>query len=488
MMKTLHSALFKFTLIIFAFSFLQTAQAADAAKGKQIFETNCTACHKLGEVLIGPNLVGVKSRWKDESKLHAFIKNSQAVIATDAYAKGLYAKFNVLMPPQDLSDEQIADVVEYVNGGGTPTTPPGGGGGTTVTAGGGGSYAPVPADDTWMRYLVVGIIILLIIIFMLSSRLMKNVFGLNVDKADHVDDHKKGGFSVQNLNAYIFPIFFIIWFGLMFWELGVHTQPEFLRPEAASDTGQEIDRLFNMTLIVTTIVFVLTQVLLFYYAFRYRHKEGKKGYYYPHNNTIEFIWTSIPAVVLAALVLYGFKTWQKATGNPDNRPITIEAFAKQFDWTYRYPGPDGKLGRTDFMKIDPGSNPLGLDFTDPAAQDDYLATELHLPVNHDIYLKLRSQDVTHAAYLPHFRAQMYANPGMDTRLRFKPIITTAEMRQKINNPEFNYEMACNQLCGAAHFNMRRVVVVENDTEFMNWQKDKKPAYDKVKDQMKTASK
>ncbi|RYD82786.1 MAG: c-type cytochrome [Sphingobacteriales bacterium] len=410
MMKTLHSALFKLSFLLFSFAYFSTAQAADAAKGKQIFETNCTACHKLGEVLIGPNLTGVKSRWKDEKKLHAFIKNSQAVIqGGDSYAQALYAKFNVLMPPQDLTDEQIADVVEYVNGGPPPIVD---GPGVTPSVAGGGSYSPVPADDTWMRYVGIGIIILLFIIFMLSSRLLKSVFGQNVRPEDEeLHGHKKRGLSAHNLNAYIFPIFLIVWFGLMIWESFIHTTPEFMRPEAASDTGQEIDRLFNMTLVVTGIVFVLTQVLLFWYAFRYRHKDGKKAYFYSHNNTVEFVWTAIPAVVLAALVLYGFKTWQKATGNPDNNPITIEAFAKQFDWTFRYPGPDGKLGRTDFMKIDPGSNPLGLDFSDPAAKDDYLATELHLPVNHDIYLKLRSQDVTHAAYLPHFRSQMYANPA-----------------------------------------------------------------------------
>ncbi|MGZ5242686.1 MAG: c-type cytochrome [Bacteroidia bacterium] len=486
MMKTLHSALLKFSLLLFTFAIFNTAQAADPAKGEQIFKTNCTSCHdaKFEGTLIGPNLKGVKARWKDEKKLHAFIKNSQAVINSgDSYAKGLLAQFNgVLMPPQDLTDEQIADVVAYVDAGGTQAAAPAGG----PTAGGGGAaYAPVPADDSWLRWIGLGILALLLVIFFLSSKLLKSVFGLNVDKED---GKKAKSTVVQNLNAIIFPIFLILWFGLMIWETMIHTTPEFMRPEAASDTGAEIDRLFDMTLIVTAIVFVLTQVLLFWYAFRYRHKEGKKGYYYPHNNTVEFIWTSIPAVVLAALVLYGFKTWQKATGNPDDNPLTIEAFAKQFDWTFRYPGPDGKLGRTDFLKIDPGANPLGIDFTDPASKDDYIVTELHLPVNRDIYLKLRSQDVTHAAYLVHFRAQMYANPGMDTRMRFKPTITTADMRLKTGNANFNYELACNQLCGAAHFNMRRLVIVEKENEFQNWQKDKKPAFDKVKDQQTTASK
>lgn len=475
MMKTLHSALLKFSLLLFTFAFFHTAQAADPAKGEQIFKTNCTACHdaKFEGTLVGPNLKGVKSRWKDEKKLYAFIKNSQEVIKSgDSYAKGLLAQFNgAIMPPQDLTDEQIGDLLAYVDAGGTQAA-------AAPAGGGGATYAPVPADDSWMRWIGLGILGLLLIIFFLSSKLLKNV-GLNVEKEEGVK-HRNSG--LQKINAIIFPVFFIAWFGLMIWELGIHTTPEYMIPEAASDTGQEIDRLFYMTTIITTIVFVLTQVLLFWYAFRYRHKEGKKGYYYPHNNTVEFIWTSIPAVVLAALVLYGFKTWQKATGNPDDNPLTVEAFAKQFDWTFRYPGPDGKLGRTDFMKIDPGSNPLGIDFTDPASKDDYLVTELHLPVNRDIYIKLRSQDVTHAAYLPHFRAQMYANPGMDTRMRFKPIITTAEMRKKTNNPKFDYELACNQLCGAAHFNMRRVVVIEQENEFQNWQKDKKPAFDKIKSQ------
>ncbi len=482
-MKTLHSALLKFTLLLFSFATFYTANAADPQKGKDLFITNCSSCHdpKFEGVLIGPNLKGVKSRWKDEKKLYAFIKNSQAVIQSgDSYANGVYKQFNgVLMPPQPVNDEEIGDILAFIDAGvidGPPKPPTGG-----------ASYAPVPKDDTWLRWIGLGILALLLLVFFLSSKLLKNVFGLNVRDNSEDDTQKKRGFNVYNINAIIFPIFFVLWFGLMLWETGIHTTPEFMRPEAASDTGVEIDRLFNMTLIVTGIVFVLTQILLFWYAFRYRHKDGKKGYYYPHNNTVEFIWTSIPAVVLAALVLYGFKTWQKATGNPDNNPLTVEAYAKQFDWTFRYPGPDGKLGRTDFMKIDGGSNPLGIDFSDPASHDDYLVTELHLPVNRDIYLKLRSQDVTHAAYLPHFRSQMYANPGMDTRMRFMPTITTAQMRKNIGNPNFNYELACNQLCGAAHWNMRRVVVVEEENEFQNWQKDKKPAFDKVKEQQATAS-
>jgi cytochrome c oxidase subunit 2 len=462
------------SLLIFS-SLTFSSFGQDMANGEKIFKANCTACHKLGSVLIGPDLTGVKSRWKDEAKLHAFIKNPQAFATTDPYVKQLVAKANgVVMTPMSLSDQELKDVVAYADAGGgsisaDPKKP------SSV------SYAPIPQSDGFLRWIGLGILILLVIIFIITSRIMKGLYGKDDDRGE------KETWKWQNINAIIFPIFFLAWMVFTIYEAIDHKK--FYRPEAASDTGAEIDFLFDMTLWITGIVFFVTQILLFWYAWRYRHKEGKKGFYYPHNNTVEFIWTSVPAVVLAGLVLYGFKTWQKAMSSDQKDPLVVEAYAQQFDWTFRYPGPDGKLGKVDFRKIDAGAgNPLGLDWNDPASHDDILVTELHLPLDRDVYMRLRSRDVTHAAYLPHFRMQMYANPGMDNRLpRFKPTITTAKMREITKNPNFNYELACNQLCGAAHYNMRRLVMVDEVPDFQKWLSGQKAAYDNVK-KSQTASK
>ncbi len=464
--------------VISVFSLSNSANAAmDMANGEKIFKANCTSCHILGGVLVGPNLVGVKDRWKGPARmkmLHSFVKNSQTVIKSgDGYAMGLYAKYNAVMSPQALNDKEIDDVIEYVHtggGGATAAVDPKAGGGGVV------AYRDIPTEYPINNFLLIGVLVLIGLIFFLANRLLRK-------RGDHItfthDD------KVNNLNAYFCIGFLVLFLGGIMYELTLHKG--FYRPEAASDTGVEIDRLILITTGVTSIVFIGCQVMLFYYAFRYRHKEGQKAYHYSHNNRLEFIWTSIPAVVLAGLVLYGFKTWNKATANPDNHPITIECYAYQFAWEFRYPGPDGKLGRVNFMKIDPEKNPFGLDYSDPASHDDFITTELHMPVNENIYLKLRSRDVLHAAYLPHFRAQMYAQPGMDNRIRFVPIITTIQMREKTANPNFNYELACNQLCGASHFNMRRVITVEKMPDYINWTNTYKPYMEKYNPNPATAS-
>jgi cytochrome c oxidase subunit 2 len=479
MMKPHRSALKKFSFIILSLFFLQQTWAAtpapaaaagggDKVKGKEVFTTTCSSCHKLGEILIGPDLIGVKSRWPDQNKLKAFVHNPSAFLGKDPYLIKLQAKMGgatMSVPP--LTDEQVENVLAYVNEPGGPTP----------QGGPGESYSPVPKDMSLLKYIFFGIIVLLIVILYLSMRI-RDAFASAEDETKSNDRHKKRLARLQKINSYLMLPFLALFLGGIFYEASVDMK--FMRPEAATDIGKDIDRLFNNTLIITAIVFFVTQILLFWYAFRYRHSDKRKAYFYSHNNTIEFIWTAIPAVVLAYLVLDGFRTWRNATNNPDNHPITIEAFARQFDWTFRYAGPDGKLGKVDFRLIS-GDNPLGIDYTDPASHDDYVTSEgIHMPVGHDIYIKLRSQDVIHAAYFPHFRMQMYAQPGMDNRLRFKPTITTAAMRKKIGRPNFVYELACNQLCGAGHWNMRRVVTVETDAEFAAWEKTHKPSYDPSK--------
>jgi len=247
-------------------------------------------------------------------------------------------------------------------------------------------------------------------------------------------------------------------------------------PEAASLHGVKIDEMFMTTTVIIMIVFVITQILLFWFLFRYRGSDKRKAYYLPHNNTIEKVWTIIPAIVLTVLVVFGFFTWQEITNSTDGKgesSINIDITGHQFAWEFRYPGKDGKLGRKDYTLTD-ANNILGVDFKDKNSFDDQKADTLVIPVNKSIRLNIFAQDVIHSVYMPHFRVQLNAVPGLPTFFRFTPTITTTEMRAKTDNPKFDYLLYCNKICGAQHYNMQKVVRVVSAAEYSAWIATQKP--------------
>ncbi len=264
-----------------------------------------------------------------------------------------------------------------------------------------------------------------------------------------------------------------------------------LLPKPASLHGAEVDSLWNVSMIIINIVFFIVQPILFWFAFRYRGKKGQKASYYEHNNKLEFIWTIIPALALAVLITWGLSTWGNIM-NPENEeePIVIELYAQQFAWTARYSGGDNQLGYANVNLIG-GTNALGVDVSDPAAGDDIIAKEIHLPVNKPVLFKMRSQDVIHSAFMPHFRAQMNCVPGAVTQFQFTPTVTTADMQvdpyvmdqiQEINeiraglgeDPyDFGYVLLCNKICGSAHYNMQLPIIVESEEEYNNWLREQK---------------
>jgi len=236
----------------------------------------------------------------------------------------------------------------------------------------------------------------------------------------------------------------------------------------ASVHGEWTDSLFWTTMIVIGIVFVITQILLFWYSYKYQHKDDKRAYYYPHNNKLEVVWTMIPAIVMAILVFAGWKTWSTITSAAPADAVVVEVMGKQFNWMVRYPGADGKLGVTKTSLID-ATNEFGIDFTDPNAQDDIVnPLELHIPKGKPVLFKIRSRDVIHSVFLPHFRQKMDAVPGMPTKFWFIPTKTTAEMQSETGNAEFKYELACTEICGRGHFAMRYVVVVDEPEDYEAW--------------------
>ena len=258
-------------------------------------------------------------------------------------------------------------------------------------------------------------------------------------------------------------------------------------PGASSVHGLKVDALWDINMYLITFVFVITNAFLFYYAYKYAGKKGVKATFLAHDNRLEMAWTIAPAIVLAGIIIFGLKYWNEITEkSSDPNKITIELYAKQFDWTARYAGSDKTLGLTDYRQID-GGNSVGMDTLDPAGYDDVLVkNEFHIPVNREIEFKMRSRDVIHSAYMPHFRAQMNCVPGMITEFKFTPNKTTAEMRKdayviqlmaginearaKKGEPavEFDYILLCNKICGASHYNMQMTIIVESEKDYKAW--------------------
>ena len=236
-----------------------------------------------------------------------------------------------------------------------------------------------------------------------------------------------------------------------------------------------------ITLGVTGAVFFATQILLFWFAFRYQESDKRKPLYFTHSNKLELIWTGIPAIVLTVLVVFGLKYWFKFTSNAPKGAQLVEITGHQFGWEIRYPGKDGVLGRKNYKLTDAAKgNPLGVDWADAASHDDiHVPTTMHVVVNRPVKLVINSQDVIHDVGLPHFRMKMDAVPGTPTTLWFTPIYTTAQMKEKTGNPDFTYEIACDQLCGRGHYTMRGVIIVETQQEFDAYMAGQKPEYYKA---------
>jgi cytochrome c oxidase subunit 2 len=344
-------------------------------------------------------------------------------------------------------------------------------------------------------------------------------------------------------------------------------------------------------------VFFLVNTALFLFANKYRYDKTRKAKFFAHDNRLELIWTVIPSIVLAVIIIYGLRTWNEMTGEPAEDALRVEVYSKQFDWTARYPGADGEFGLANFNLITP-ANPLGIVTSDGVAEaleeiegqiasieselahergrllaeiediqaslhgdhghgghghagdhgdeghghddhgmnaehqallearlrelehrlgskdvvvlseaaveakedklhrlkrhrqrimevkpfdydggvsaweagmdDKIMKGEFHLPVGREVEFVFRSRDVIHSAYMPHFRAQMNTVPGVPTRFKMTPTITTDSMRTILNDPDFDYILLCNKVCGAAHFNMQMKVVVESEEAYNAW--------------------
>ena len=400
------------------------------------------------------------------------------------------------------------------------------------------------------------------------------------------------------LNGGLFVAFMLAFYASFIWLIIRYGD---YNPPAASAHGETYDTLMNFNMYIIIAVFFLVNTALFLFANKYRQDPNRKAKFFAHDNRLELIWTVIPSIVLAVIIIYGLRTWNEMTGEAADDALRVELYSKQFDWTARYAGADGEFGLANYNLITP-TNPLGIVTSDgvsgaleeievqiaaleselahergtllaqieeveealnadhghdhdhghddhahdeqvhhghddhhglsaerkamlearlhdlehmldgpnvvvlsnaaaeakadkihrlkrhrqrimevkpfdyeggvaaweAGADDKIMKGEFHLPVGREVEFVFRSRDVIHSAYMPHFRAQMNTVPGVPTRFKMTPTITTDSMRTVLNDPDFDYVLLCNKVCGAAHFNMQMKVVVESEEAYENW--------------------
>ena len=310
-----------------------------------------------------------------------------------------------------------------------------------------------------MINILIGIVVILIIASMVQIiRVSELLSELKKEDVNQVTDEDNNTQGILYLIIGFGFLVFVVW-QMVSWN-------HLLLPEAASVHGAKIDVLMRFTMGLILVVFFITSPMLFYFVYKYRGNKKNKAYFFAHNNKLEFIWTIIPTIVLTGVIIFGLRTWNEVMNLDTSNAKIIELHAKQFQWTARYSGEDNKLGNSDFRLIDE-NNSLGIDMNDNNSLDDKITREVHLVVNEPVLLKLRSQDIIHSAFLPHFRVQMNCVPGLLTQFGFTPTKTTAQMKEE-EGEDFEYVLLCNKICGSAHYNMQMKFIVETQEEYDSW--------------------
>lgn len=337
----------------------QDGTDARIEEGSNLFSANCASCHAIEGKVVGPALGGIIDKYDEDYEwINAWIKNNTKLVkAGDERALAIYNEYNgqAMNVFENLSDDEITSILMWIDNGGDGDAP--------VVEEGAGVAAEPASDSTfnninWALVLMALVVFAIIVLIFGILELVANITGREI-------------ISWNNVNAFMMLIFVILFFALTIYEYKVHGK--FLLPESASEHGLALDKMMKWTFIATIPVFFITQFLLFYFSFRYRRKPGRKAYYYPHNNQLEYVWTLIPALVLAGLVSSGFKFWNNILRSPDkDESAQIEVFAYQFGWNARYAGEDGELGKANYNLIN-GVNPLGVANREHATE---LITEL----------------------------------------------------------------------------------------------------------------
>lgn len=319
--------------------------------GMELFNTKCASCHAIDRRMTGPALKGVTDR-HDMDWILKWVKNNQAFRESgDQAALAIYNEYNgaAMNIFEDLSDKDIKSIIMYVENGGWSDAPAKEEGAAAVQQ---EEADPKTVSNVNWMLLVIGLMIAIIVVFAAKILdLVSKITGRPVIKWN-------------NVNATLMLIFLVAGLTGAIYETMIHGKYVLIR-DAASEHGKEIDRMMTITLIITAFVFFVTQILLFWFSFKYRQKKGRKAVFYPENDRLEMAWTLIPAIVLTVLVIGGLNAWNRVMTEPSEDANEIELFAFQFGWQARYPGADGKLGNTNYNLIS-SSNPLGLAVEDQA--------------------------------------------------------------------------------------------------------------------------
>ena len=318
-------------------------------------------------------------------------------------------------------------------------------------------------------YLSIAIIVLIFVVIFQIAKASEYVSILKGEENSRKQNNKINGFLM---------IAFLV-FGFV----GVYVCNELyfgktlLAQPAASVQGEKLDQMLWITLAITGIVFIATQVLLFWFAYKYQENENRKVFFFAHSTKLELIWTAIPAITLTILVVFGLRNWFFFTGDAPKNAMVVEVTGKQFGWIFRYPGKDAVFGKKYYKNIDPATNSVGIIWDDKFAQDDILTEQtMYLVKGQSIKLIIGSRDVIHDVGLSHFRLKMDAVPGIPTTMWFTPKYTTKEMKEITGNANFVYEISCDQMCGNGHYSMKGIIEVVEQEEYDLWLAKQKPQY------------
>ncbi len=318
-------------------------------------------------------------------------------------------------------------------------------------------------------FLTIAVVILIFVVIFQIAKASEYVSVLKGEEVSRKQNNK--------INGYLMVVFLVLGLVGVWYCNELLFDKTLLAQDAASVEGARVDSMLWVTLAVTGIVFIATQIILFVFAYKYQEDTNRKVVFFAHSTKLELIWTVIPAIALTVLVVIGLRNWFLFTGEPPKNAMVVEVTGKQFGWIYRYPGKDGSFGKKYFKNIDNASNSLGLLWDDELAQDDIVMEQtVYLIKGKPVKLILGSRDVIHDVGLSHFRLKMDAVPGIPTTMWFTPKYTTKEMKELTGNPNFQYEISCDQMCGNGHYSMKGVIEVVDQEEFDAIMAKQKPYY------------
>jgi cytochrome c oxidase subunit 2 len=245
-------------------------------------------------------------------------------------------------------------------------------------------------------------------------------------------------------------------------------------PAAASAHAGDIDQMMVLVHWLMLVLFVGWGAFFIVVLVKFRRGANPKASYVGAKGKFaKSTEVGVALIEVLLLVFYAIPAWAKRVTNfpAGSDAVIVRVVGEQFAWNIQYPGADGKFGRTD-PKLVSADNPLGLDRKDPDAKDDVTTiNQLNLPVGHPVLVHLSSKDVIHSFGLYEMRIKQDAVPGLEMPVWFVPTVTTADMRVKLNNPTFDYEITCSQLCGLGHYRMRGFITVQSEADYQKWMAD-----------------